>query len=249
MLSRAKSLVIGSIAITLFPCAALAGQLTDQGKQLYNAGQYEKAGGYFAAEIKANPNDPTALYLLGNVFVKLNRISEAQAAYQKALLIEPNGSVGAFSRQALDSLTNKATPSQTKAHNSAATTQTNVPETQAPPNADQLRIAAECEAQINHIEESAEQKIAALRNEMRERIEANGQKRTLMLGPEVSTTRYDPEPLNESIKEEIEPQIKFIQDETKRKIEAVKAAYKARLSSYESSPGKTIKLSILFSAR
>ena len=235
MLCRAKSLVISLMTLALVQNGASAGQLTDQGRHLYDAGQYEKAGAYFAAEIKANPNDPTANYLLGNVFVKLNRTAEAMAAYQKAISIEPNGNVGVYGRQALESLSNSAKALPTRLQTPAVTAESKTVE-EAPPDENVQRINAECEKMISQIEESAEQRIRTLRADMNERIAANGEKRTLSLGPDVTTTRYDPTAANESIKEEMQPQIKFIEDDAKRQIAAVKAAYNARLAPYQKKP-------------
>jgi len=48
--------------------------------------------------------------------------------------------------------------------------------------------------------------------------------------------------LHDAIKEEIEPQIKSVEEDAKRQITAITVAYKARLASYQSASGKPAQM-------
>jgi len=229
-----------------------AGQLMDEGMRLYSAGQFEKSGGCFAAEIKQNPMDASAHYLLGNVYLKLNRTAEAVSEYQKASSLEPNGSVGQYSRQALATLVKNsgagkapvqagAVDSETRSSAQAISQQTNEKEG---------RVSAELEAKIKDINDLADSKVKTLEKEMNDQIAANGSAITVVgvggFGNRNVFRRqvYNPADANEQIRAEYEPQIQAVRDQARKQIDLATAAYKQREAALESS-AVTMDMSLL----
>lgn len=239
-----KLLILGLTALFAIR-GAEASQLTDEGMRFYNAGQFDKAGAYFEAEIKANPNDATAHYLLGNSFVKLNRVAEAQAAYERAIMLDPKGNVGQYSLKAKEGLSAQALKTSSSADSSLRPLP---PPSQSPAAPDfndtkssalavskqtdetEKRISAECDARVTEIQRASDRKIQSLQREMSERMSAN-----VWVGRSNRVTTYDPSSENQAIREEYAPQIKAIREDTQKQIDAVKASYKDRLAACETS--------------
>ncbi len=74
------------------------------GLSLYAQGDYLTASRYFLQAVGENQNNPNAHYYLADSYLKLNRLSEAQAEYQKILAMAPNSQAARFSRLGLTNL-------------------------------------------------------------------------------------------------------------------------------------------------
>jgi Tetratricopeptide repeat len=242
VISRVKLLILISVAVIAMLVdirSARASQLIDEGMRFYNGGQYEKAGSYFEAEIKANPNSATAHYLLGNAFVKLNRTVEAQAAYERASMLDPNGSAGQYSRRAKEALSAQCLrPPSNNVQSPSATPDTVDQEVKASANTvakqtdeHEKRLLDECTVKVNEITKNSESKIQAVQREMNERTAANGVPMFARNGRKY----YDPAIDNEAVRQEYAPQINAIRDEAQKQIDLVKASYKDRMTACENS--------------
>lgn len=85
-----KKLILFLSLFTMLLCSAQNEKLFDQATTAYNAGEYEKAIGFYA-DILADGEHSAALYYnLGNAHYKLNEIAESVYYYEKALLLDPN---------------------------------------------------------------------------------------------------------------------------------------------------------------
>jgi tetratricopeptide (TPR) repeat protein len=234
----------------LHPCRASA--LTDEGMQLYNAGQFQRSGSCFLAEIQANPTNASAHYLLGNVYTKLNRKAEAISEYQKASTLEPNDSVGQYSRAALAALLKNtgapkaavqsdAVDAETKSSAQAISQQTNEKEG---------TVSAECQAKIKSVNDVADGKVKQLEKEMEEQIAANGSAITVVgyggpfLRSRYTRQVYNPAEANAEIRAEYEPKIQAVRDQARKEIDQITAAYKQRQAALESS-AVTMDMSLL----
>jgi tetratricopeptide (TPR) repeat protein len=237
------ALSFGLLAILSGFSPCLASSLTDEGMQYYNAGQFQNAGGCFLAEIKAHPTDASAHYLLGNVYLKLNRSAEATSEYQKASSLEPNGSIGQYSRAALASLAKNTTASKPSVQSEAVDSETksSAQAISEQTNEKEGRVSAECEAKIKAINETAESKINSLQKEMNEQIAANGSAVSVVgyggFGMRARYVRqvYNPAEANDQIRAEYEPKIQAVRDDAHKQIDQVTAAYKQRQAALESS--------------
>lgn len=92
------------LALLAGPLPAARADSFEVGLRLYGDGQYAQAVTYFqqaAWQADANPN---AAYYLANTYLKLNRLADAQAEYQKVLALAPQSQAARMSRQALSRL-------------------------------------------------------------------------------------------------------------------------------------------------
>jgi tetratricopeptide (TPR) repeat protein len=64
--------------------------LFDQATDAYNAGDYEKAIGFYTDILNNGEHSTAVYYNLGNSNYKLNKIAESIYYYEKALLLSPN---------------------------------------------------------------------------------------------------------------------------------------------------------------
>ncbi len=80
------------------------------GNAVFQKGLYSKAADYFKQAVQTDPNDWQSYGGLGNAYMKMNDNSDALAAYQKSLQINPNNST---LQTLVDSLNSSGTsPSQ-----------------------------------------------------------------------------------------------------------------------------------------
>ncbi len=239
VISSVRALVlvsVASFAIVSSNANASASQLTDEGMRLYNAGQFEKAGSYFEAEVKANPKSANGYYLLGNTFVRLNRSAEAKSAYDKAILLDPKGPAGQYSRQAKEGLTvpvQKPITASGPPDMDALDAKSSAMAVSKQTGENQRRLEVECQAKVDEISRNADDKIATLQREMSERLAANGS--AIYAGRSFRVKIYDPATENAAVRDEYTPQIKQIRDDAAKQTDAVKALYKERIAAYESS--------------
>ena len=98
--------VLHAAAILLFlatvPAAASTShELNTAGKAAYGRGEFAAAERLFAEAIAAAPGDPLLHYHRGAALVRLGRLPEARAAYQRALALNPPAQLAGTIRTAL----------------------------------------------------------------------------------------------------------------------------------------------------
>lgn len=91
--------------LVLAPVAAQA-EPYDMGLKLYTQGDYATASRYFLEAVRQGDDNPNVHYYLADSYLKLNRLAEAQAEYQKILALSPNSQAARLSRLGLANLRN-----------------------------------------------------------------------------------------------------------------------------------------------
>lgn len=76
----------------------------EMGLKLYANGDYKASARYFLVAASQTDSNPNAHYYLADAYMKLNRLSDAQAEYLKILAIAPDTQAGRLSRLALTRL-------------------------------------------------------------------------------------------------------------------------------------------------
>jgi tetratricopeptide (TPR) repeat protein len=84
------------------------------GLKLYAQGDYAMASRYFLEAAGQHTDNPNAHYYLADSYLKLNRLAEAQAEYQKILAIAPDTQAARLSRIGLSHLRDYLSTSQTE---------------------------------------------------------------------------------------------------------------------------------------
>lgn len=74
------------------------------GLKLYTQGDYAMAARYFMEAANRNTGNPNAHYYLADSYLKLNRLGEAQAEYQKIIALAPDTQAARLSRIGLSQL-------------------------------------------------------------------------------------------------------------------------------------------------
>lgn len=97
------SLLAACVLHGLHPLAAQAGPY-EMGLRLYEAGQYQQAASYFQRATMQDKQNPNAHYYLADSYLKLNKLPEAQAEYQKILALAPDSQAARLSRLGLSRL-------------------------------------------------------------------------------------------------------------------------------------------------
>lgn len=98
------SLVAGGVAaLLLWPISAYA-DAYQIGLSLYSQGNYSGAIRYFLESVAQNGVNANAHYYLADSYLKLNRLVEAQAEYQKILTLAPDSQAARLSRVGLSRL-------------------------------------------------------------------------------------------------------------------------------------------------
>lgn len=87
------------------PMTAHAGSY-ELGLRLYSQGDYVTASRYFLEAVSEGSTNPNAHYYLADSYLKLNRLAEAQAEYQKILALAPGSQAAKLSRVGLSNLRN-----------------------------------------------------------------------------------------------------------------------------------------------
>ncbi len=76
----------------------------EMGLRLYEAGDYKQAASYFQRATLQDKQNPNAHYYLADSYLKLNKLPEAQAEYQKILALAPDSQAARLSRIGLSKL-------------------------------------------------------------------------------------------------------------------------------------------------
>lgn len=108
MASRRSLLVLPVLFVTLL--GAGPGDLNEAGKSAYQRGNYAEAERLFSQALARTPNDPLLHYHRGAALTRLGRISEASAAYERALRLDPSPAVAAAARDGLRAIGALGTP-------------------------------------------------------------------------------------------------------------------------------------------
>jgi tetratricopeptide (TPR) repeat protein len=221
-------------------CAS-AESLLDEGTRFYRESNFEKAGRCFEAEIKTNPNNAKAHYLLGNIFFELNRHQDAAQEYRRAISIDAHGPVAQYSQQGLAAIEKFKAGGSTEAARGTAALQSRQEnsETNAIQNSarrisaqtteTENHLSEECEARIRDTTHDAEKRIADLEKEMQEKIDSNG------VAYRGRSGSYNPAPQNQVIRDDYQRLISAVKDEQNKKIAAIKLSYKERQMAAEDS--------------
>ncbi len=98
------SLIAGGVmALLLWPASAYA-DAYQIGLSLYSQGNYSGAIRYFLESVAQSGGNANAHYYLADSYLKLNRLVEAQAEYQKILTLAPDSQAARLSRVGLSRL-------------------------------------------------------------------------------------------------------------------------------------------------
>jgi predicted Zn-dependent protease/Tfp pilus assembly protein PilF len=100
---KVTGLVFGVLLNVCCPLSGYAGSY-EMGLKLYSQGDYLSAARYFLEASAQGPENPNAHYYLADSYLKLNRLAEAQAEYQKILAMAPNSQAARLSRTGLSNL-------------------------------------------------------------------------------------------------------------------------------------------------
>jgi tetratricopeptide (TPR) repeat protein len=226
--------------------SAWAETLIEEGERFYAESNFEKAGRCFQTEIRDHPDFAQAHYLMGNVFVELNRRLDAVQEYRWAIRLDPHGLAGQYSERALNAIEkNGAGSGRTPGHSTAIqeppqtsemhAMQSSARRISAQTNETESQASAECEARVRDTTNDAERRIAGLKREMQEKIDANGQATYAIGGRRRSTMMmmYNPAADNQLIRNDYDHQIEAIMQDQNKRIAAIKASYKERQSAAE----------------
>jgi len=242
-----KALFTSLFLILICPNVSVAANAIDPGMLMYKAGHLEQAKQYYEAEIVAAPKNANAHYMLANILLGLKRSDDARKEYKFAEVLDPYGSTGQCSRLALTrlggkpaaissmfqpdskdnlnqssmSLPNK-TDSRQKMNNTVRIISAEV-------NDEEQKKQAECDAKVKRIYEESDAKVQQIEEEMQERIDANG------CPVHGSHASYNPEPLNEMVRQECNERIDKIRSQACHQADEVMAAYKEKAIALEDS--------------
>lgn len=214
------SIAVSGLVIQL-QTSVSAENLLEEGNRFYTEGNFGSAARCFQAEIKANPKDAHAHYLMANTLLELGRNNEALIEYEQALKLEPSGVIQSNCQKAIHQLTQHAAPQNASTLRPGASSSTSQnPESEAIKNASgkigaqtnqsETQISAELEAKIRDINGDADRQVAALQAEQAARIN------DLPAG-HGGRNAYSPARESETIRQEISARIQAVRDTQARK--------------------------------
>jgi tetratricopeptide (TPR) repeat protein len=96
-------LALGLLLTLCYPLPGHAGPY-ELGLKFYSQGDYLTAASYFLEASAQGTDNPNTHYYLADSYLKLNRLAEAQAEYQKILAMAPNSQAARLSRTGLSNL-------------------------------------------------------------------------------------------------------------------------------------------------
>jgi tetratricopeptide (TPR) repeat protein len=102
-LPKRAGLTLGLLLTLCCPLPGHAGPY-ELGLKLYSQGDYLSASRYFLEASAQGTDNPNTHYYLADSYLKLNRLAEAQAEYQKILAMAPNSQAARLSRTGLSNL-------------------------------------------------------------------------------------------------------------------------------------------------
>jgi len=99
-MTRLAAYMVAGFAFSLWICCPVLADSYDIGLKLYAEGNYEMAARYFL-EAAGRTDNPNIHYYLADTYLKMDRLAEAQAEYQKVLAIAPDTQAAKLSRVGL----------------------------------------------------------------------------------------------------------------------------------------------------
>lgn len=99
----AAGLLSAAFLLSVLPPGAFAGSY-ELGLRMYERGDYQMAARYFKQATWDNNSNPNAHYYLADSYLKMSRLEDAQAEYQKILAIAPDSQAARFARVGLSRL-------------------------------------------------------------------------------------------------------------------------------------------------
>lgn len=233
-----------------------AESMMEEGKRFYNESNFGKAEKALEAEIRANPKNADAHYMLGNVFVELVREKEAIQEYKESLKISPNGVTSQYCQKALDQIMLKHAsaphghaeplplpkplstdalplPSSGPSEKSRRDTENqaisdSASKISAQTNETETHASEECEARIRDINRDAERRIADLQREQQDRIDANVPAMAVRAAYRAYQSADD-----RATREEIARKIEAVKTEQAKRIAELRLTFKIKQSAAE----------------
>ena len=232
-----KALSVSLFLILINPSVSLATSATDPGVLMYKAGHLEQAKQYFEAEIAASPKNADAHYknadahyMLANVFLQMGRSEDAKKEYHLSEMLDRFGSTGQYSRLALTRLGGSSTATNSLFQPAGQQIIKNsVRKVSAEVNEKEQKEKAECDARIKQIYEESDAQVEKIEEEMQQRIEVNG------YSVHGNHSAYNPEPLNEMIREECLERIDRTKTQARYWADKVMTAYQEKAMALEDS--------------
>jgi tetratricopeptide (TPR) repeat protein len=210
-----------------------------KGQTAYQTGDYTRAMQLFDSEVRQNPRNASAHYMLAEAFCKLARKPEAISEFRIALSLAKTGTVADYSRSALSALTNSVPSSPPKSSAAARSDSTglghSVSTMSSQTNERESVLQAECDQKVRLIMQDADDQAARVTKEMDERIAANGSVQYSFNRFNHPYVTYDPSSANQEIKAECLGRMEKLKQEARYRADAVIRSYKERQAAWESS--------------
>lgn len=208
----ASRLNIALAAMLLCQVQALSASddyMVSLGKQYFDQGQYQDAANIMAIASSERPRDPYVHYIRANALAKLKQNAEAAAEYRLCLTLDPSGTIGRYSQQALANLIPQPKKPKSKPVSDATTAEVD--------EATRQKLTAECDAAIDKVNKEASDKRNALEKEKQARLLVNGQP-------------LDKLAVNQVVEKEYGEKIAAVQKEEMDKVAAISSAYARKLA-------------------
>jgi tetratricopeptide (TPR) repeat protein len=197
---------------------------------MYKAGYLEQAEQYYEAKIAADPKqNADSHYMLGNILLQLKRPLAAKKEYRLSADLNPFGSTGKYSRQALEQLrmgfvhrrirpsTDYENDNQQKMKNSVRAISLQI-------NEEESKVKAEHDTLVKQITSTAAESIQQIEDEMHDRIALNGRRNA-----------YINNTLNATVVEECRARIEFIRSRMSCDLAKAQTAYQDKIQALEDS--------------
>jgi hypothetical protein len=212
--------------------------LFGKGQTAYQTGDYTRAMQLFDSEVRQNPRNASAHYMLAETFCKLARKPEAISEFRIALSLAKTGTVADYSRSALSALegsVSSSSPSATAARNDSKELGHSVSTMSSQTNERENVLQAQCDQKVREIMQDADDQCARISKEMNERIAANGPVIYSFNAFNRRYISYDPSSANQEIKAECIGRMEKLKQEARYKADALIRSFKEREAAWESS--------------
>jgi hypothetical protein len=108
-------------ALTISSVSAQEASLLTNCERLYQANKIDEAKAALEQMLVKYPQDASAHYLLGNIFVRLQQKTKALIEYSSAMQLDKTGTVSAYAKAGINALTEGAERDSTSTANAAVT--------------------------------------------------------------------------------------------------------------------------------
>ncbi len=103
------------VSLSVGPVFAESESALGSAQKLYKEQRFSEARLVLQSEVKSNPRNASAHYLLGNCLLALKSFAQARDEYRSAAILDPKGQAGEFSRTALALLSQREAGEQKSA--------------------------------------------------------------------------------------------------------------------------------------